>query len=263
MKQLAIVVSILLCWTTIRAQETSLTYSQVARIGRGHIARIHWSPDGEEIAVASYRGVWFYSVDNMRQGARLFAPAKLNTDRPGAIVLDADWSHVAGFNADGDISVWDINNGVETQTLTDVPFVASHLAFSPDGARLAVAGKSGFGLYNLIDRSWQYTILFAEVDERYRDDLGTIIAEIAFVSDGEIIGITTTDTYVDEVNLKLYLFTQDDGEFLRNRYYNYDETVDLLGDEFPASGLMTRVITQRADFNRDGRAETYFRALFI
>ena len=126
-----------------------------ARLGKGAITAIEFSPDGSQIAVASPVGIWLYDAQTGKELALL----------PG---------HREGFST----SVFAGTGG----TLT-----INALAFSPDGKLLASASEDGtLKLLDLTTHRERYTLL--ENKEAFVNRLeGIPIIALAFSTDGETL----------------------------------------------------------------------------
>ena len=87
----------------------------LARLGKGAIADIQYSPDGTRLAVATYIGVWLYDAHTRTELALL----KHGQDQ-GAISLtfSRDGTTLVTGNSDSTISLWDVHTGQRRTTMT-------------------------------------------------------------------------------------------------------------------------------------------------
>ena len=153
-----------------------------ARIGKGYIYDMAFSPDNTQLAVASSIGIWLYDT---RTGQELdllightsavtsvaFSPegrtlasgsddgtghiwdartrkrtAVLtgHTGRISAVAFSPDGNILASSSYDQTIRLWDSHTGKPTATLTGHKGRVSSVAFSPEGRTLASGGRDEF-----------------------------------------------------------------------------------------------------------------------
>ena len=111
----------------------------IARLGRGRIADLAFSPDGESLAITTTIGVWIYELATME-------PIALwETERGlvSTVAFSPNGQWIATINWDGVIKIREI----ETQRCTakiQVSRYRNALAFSSDSQYLAASG-SGYG----------------------------------------------------------------------------------------------------------------------
>ncbi len=104
----------------------------VARLGKGYLREVLYSPDGARLAVVSSIGIWLYDTTTYREVALLAA----DTDRGENVAFSPDGKTLAGGSWDGEVLLWDTETGEQKGTLEHTLGVES-VAFSPDGAILA------------------------------------------------------------------------------------------------------------------------------
>ena len=134
-----------------KSDETSEDYTQwelpkeaKARLGKGGINVIQFSPDGTQLAVGSNIGIWLYDVETGKERS-LFAGKSL------CLAFSTDGRFLAssgGFSGRTEIQVWDIATGREV-SLIDRYDSASVLRFSSDGKTLISLSSSGNAISRL------------------------------------------------------------------------------------------------------------------
>src|SRR5262249_55813765 len=123
------------------------------RVRGGNVDSAAFSPDGTMIAVCT--GETIHIRDAMAPDAGRKFTLTGNGDRPSSVAFSPDVTQVAAARRDGLVTFWDINTLSQrtgwrsrAKQLGPVARVQNAsavggLAFSPDGAMLAVAGDDG------------------------------------------------------------------------------------------------------------------------
>ena len=118
----------------------------IARIGKGTITDIAYSPDGSQLAVASLIGIWIYDA---RTGEELDLLTKHSSIYSVAYSPDGTTLATAGGT---EVYLWDTDTRKYKTTLIaatkDMFFTISSIAYSPDGTTLATAGGTAAYLWN-------------------------------------------------------------------------------------------------------------------
>ena len=106
----------------------SLPEGAKARLGKGTIREIQYSPDGTRLAVASSIGIWLYDtttlqVENsprLHRDRRNGAVALLtgHTDWVYSVVFSPDGNTIASGSRDTTVRLWDARTGTLIHTLT-------------------------------------------------------------------------------------------------------------------------------------------------
>ncbi len=117
----------------------ALPEGAIARLGRGIIADLAFSPDGESLAIATTVGAWIYELATMEPIALLATERGLVS----TISFSPNGQWIATSNWDGIIKVWETETQRCIVKIQGSPY-RNALAFSPDSQYLAASG-SGFG----------------------------------------------------------------------------------------------------------------------
>jgi WD40 repeat protein len=156
--------------------------TQLARLGRGTVDAMAWSPDGSALAVAGSAGVWVYDPSDLAA-------------RP--LVLDGHTRDVysLAFSPDGSILasgsyptiiLWDAKTGEQLAVLSGLRSRAEDIVFSPDGSTL-VAG-TGDDI-----RRWEIATGIQLDEWTVHEDS---IQAIAFSPEGDVIATGSEDNTV-------------------------------------------------------------------
>lgn len=169
------------------AQSDVTTYVETARIGRGYIDQLFWSPDGATLAATTSRGIWFYQSDNLTVPPRLLEidsqPQPSETShwlfRYPVVAFDADWQRVAIDEQQYGVTIRDVGTGeILTHIERDPERIYQSFTFSPDGRTLA-ASVRGFSTLDIdfydslsgaLVRTFQNEDLFSAALLRYSPD---------------------------------------------------------------------------------------------
>jgi len=110
-----------------------------ARLGKGNIKQIAYSPNGMHLAAAGSAGIWIYDVTIHQEVALLTE----NTGPVSGIAFSPDGSTIVSGYSSADILVWDAETGEHLKTLKGHTGGVSSVAFSPDGKVLASGRTDG------------------------------------------------------------------------------------------------------------------------
>ena len=102
-----------------------------ARLGKGGINVLQFSPDGTQLAVGSNIGVWLYDVETGKEISLFAGMCQSLAFSPDRRFL----ANGGGKYSTTETQVWDITTGRQV-SFADVPASAAALRFSPDGKRL-------------------------------------------------------------------------------------------------------------------------------
>ena len=105
-----------------------------ARLGKGRIQEIAYSPDGSRLAVGSIIGIWVYDADTGAEVALIGG----HTSYVNSIAFSPDGNTIATGSNHG-LQLWDVTTGSLRNTIEHAGWVNS-VAFSPDGNTIATGG---------------------------------------------------------------------------------------------------------------------------
>ena len=100
-----------------------------ARIGKGWVSEIDYSPDGSLLAVASSIGIWLYD-------AHTGSEVDILTGHRGTVTCVAfspDGMRIASGSDDDTVRLWEVHTGILLHTLNGHANMVNSVAFSPDG----------------------------------------------------------------------------------------------------------------------------------
>ena len=118
-----------------------------ARLGRGRLINIKFSPDGTRVAVPTPIGIWVYdahtgevvSLFPETQTGERDKPFLVSTGLPEALAFSPDALNIASAHGNS-IYVWDTETGTAFAMLDEHPDSIKALALSSDSKTLATAG---------------------------------------------------------------------------------------------------------------------------
>ena len=115
-----------------------------ARLGKGGINVIQFSPDGTQLAVGSNIGVWLYDVETGEEKSLFTGGCRSLTFSPDGRFL----ANGGGYSDVPKVELWEITTGREV-LLADAYDSASVLRFSSDGKMLVSVSGSGDAIISL------------------------------------------------------------------------------------------------------------------
>lgn len=108
-----------------------------ARLGRGGIGEMQYSPDGTRLAVVGI-GIWLYDTAAYQEINLLTEQSEIFS-----IAFSPDGKTIASGCYDGTIRLWDLGTGTYKTRLTTYKVSVNSVAFSPDGRTLACGSDDG------------------------------------------------------------------------------------------------------------------------
>ena len=112
-----------------------------ARIGKGSINDMQYSPDGTILAVAGSVGVWLYDAETLQELA-LLKRGRYGRYDVDNIAFSPDSTTLISENSD-DVMVWDVATREHKRTFENV---GGSVVLSPDGVTLASENYKGIHL---------------------------------------------------------------------------------------------------------------------
>lgn len=130
------------------ANSWKLPAGSVARLGRGRISDLAFSPDGHYLVVGSSIGLWWYELPTL-------APIALwDTERGmiSAVSFSPNGQWLATGDADGLLKVWDVQDGACVAKMEraekERPYHwVSQIVFSPNSQWVAASSGRDYILY--------------------------------------------------------------------------------------------------------------------
>ncbi len=116
----------------------ALPEGAIARLGKGSVKAVAFSPDGRFLAVASSIGVWLYDAKTFDE-VRLLESDRWLT----SLAFSPDGSMLASGSYDDTIKLWDTRSYKEIATLKGHTDSVRSVSFSPDGSLLASGSDDG------------------------------------------------------------------------------------------------------------------------
>ena len=109
----------------------NLPEGAIARLGKGWISDIAYSPDGKLLAVCAGTGIWLYDAADCAETALL----SIRSEEAVAAAFSPDGKTIAAAYDHSMARLWDVQTG-EISDLFENACNARSAAFSPDGTRI-------------------------------------------------------------------------------------------------------------------------------
>lgn len=140
----------LVCCSPLTAQDHSqigLPEGVIARIGKGSLGEVHFSPDGSKLAISTSIGIWLHDPHT---GKELDLLSRSHITRPYAFAYSPDGKTIASTSWDKSermrgrrtpaLEVWDVATGEDKAILIGHPWRVNSIAYSSDGETIATGG---------------------------------------------------------------------------------------------------------------------------
>ncbi len=151
---------------------------QRARLGKGWVTDMAWTPDGTHLAVASTIGVFLYDASTLEE------VRYIPTDAPvGSIAFAPDGQTLASGADDRTVRLWRVADGTLLRTLEGHPSEVWSVAFAPDGQTLASGSYRTVRLWRVADGVLLRTL------EGHTD----WVRSVAFAPDGQTLASGSWD----------------------------------------------------------------------
>ncbi len=154
-----------------------------ARLGKGEISQIAYSPDGSRLAVGGGIGIWVYDARSGREVALIGG----HTSSVNSIAYSPDGNTIATGSWDTTVRLWDAHTATLINTLTGHTSPVYSVAYSPDGNTIATG-------------SWDTTVRLWDTDTATLINTLTghtrMVNSVAYSPDGNTIATGSWDTTV-------------------------------------------------------------------
>ena len=142
----------LVCCSPLTAQDNpqiGLPEGLIARIGKGTLGEVHFSPDGSKLAISTAIGIWLHDPET---GKALELLSRSHITRPYAFAYSLDGKTIASTSRSWDksertrgrsipaLEVWDVATGEDKAILIGHTTRVNSIAYSPDGKTIATTG---------------------------------------------------------------------------------------------------------------------------
>ena len=117
--------------------QIALPEGAIARLGRGNIRGITYSPDGTQLAVSTYNGVWIYDAST---GEELRLLTEQHREPFVSAAYSTDSKTIATGGVDGTVQLWNTRTGKTIKKFKCNGEYIGYIKYSPDGQTIAIKG---------------------------------------------------------------------------------------------------------------------------
>ena len=184
-----------------------------ARLGKGTVGEVAYSPDGNRLAVASGTGIWLYDAST---GKELYLLTG-HTERVRAVAFSPDGNTIASGSEDNTVMLWDTITREPKHTLIGHENIVTSVAFSPNGSILASASFDGYV------RLWDMTT--GELKKITPEGISSITQVVFNPSGDTFAGSTIGENIIylwDAATGKLKTTLEIDSQFAGNVAFSHD-----------------------------------------
>ena len=124
--------------------QMSLPNGAKARLAKGPILDIAYSPDSKRFAVSSRMGVWLYNAQSGEELAlftrHIGEVNSVSFSKVNSVSFSPDGKMLVSGDTEGKVTLWDTATGTLKHTFTGHTGTVNSVSFSPDGRTVASAG---------------------------------------------------------------------------------------------------------------------------
>ena len=191
-----------------RAQEYTqweLPKGAKARLGKGSINEIKYSPDGTRLAVAGSIGIWLYDTATHQEVALLTEHTDRTYRGTYSVAFSPNGNSITSGGSDNRVRLWSAQTGEHPRILTGHTGEVTSVAFSPDGNTIA----SGSGDKTV--RLWDTIVEEGKTLTGHT----SLVTSVAFSPDGNTIASGSWDRTIR-------LWDAETGHTQANTHWTYE-----------------------------------------